>query len=264
MRGEVVADHLGMTSPTTDRRGDLAIHTHDLGKRFGQRFHAGVARADEDKGQVALRVRAIGVGELELAQDVVAKVDRVAQALEAEAVLGQAWDRRHARHGAEGEHEPLVVQVARPELGVDGDPASLLVERHGAAAHELGVRAHRAQRDDRAARLERAGGDLRQHGRVEHRAVGADDGRAALAEQARDVGAAEAAAEDEGLVPGHAAYAKGWWKACSARSGATGSSKTTPSRWSQTATDTVSSSALHSSWTSIWSATRWASSRREV
>ena len=37
MRGEVVADHLGMTSPTTDRRGDLAIHTHDLGKRFGQR-----------------------------------------------------------------------------------------------------------------------------------------------------------------------------------------------------------------------------------
>jgi ABC-2 type transport system ATP-binding protein len=26
-----------MTSPTTDRRGDLAIHTHDLGKRFGQR-----------------------------------------------------------------------------------------------------------------------------------------------------------------------------------------------------------------------------------
>jgi ABC-2 type transport system ATP-binding protein len=26
-----------MTSPITDRRGDLAIHTHDLGKRFGQR-----------------------------------------------------------------------------------------------------------------------------------------------------------------------------------------------------------------------------------
>jgi ABC-2 type transport system ATP-binding protein len=26
-----------MTSPTSDRRGDLAIHTHNLGKRFGQR-----------------------------------------------------------------------------------------------------------------------------------------------------------------------------------------------------------------------------------
>ena len=26
-----------MTSPTSDRRGDLAIHTHDLGKRFGER-----------------------------------------------------------------------------------------------------------------------------------------------------------------------------------------------------------------------------------
>jgi ABC-2 type transport system ATP-binding protein len=26
-----------MTSPTTDHRGDLAVHTHDLGKRFGQR-----------------------------------------------------------------------------------------------------------------------------------------------------------------------------------------------------------------------------------
>jgi ABC-2 type transport system ATP-binding protein len=37
VRGEGIADHLGMTSPTTDRRGDLAIQTHDLGKRFGQR-----------------------------------------------------------------------------------------------------------------------------------------------------------------------------------------------------------------------------------
>jgi ABC-2 type transport system ATP-binding protein len=26
-----------MTSPTADHRGDLAVHTHDLGKRFGQR-----------------------------------------------------------------------------------------------------------------------------------------------------------------------------------------------------------------------------------
>jgi ABC-2 type transport system ATP-binding protein len=26
-----------MTSPTSDHRGDLAVHTHDLGKRFGQR-----------------------------------------------------------------------------------------------------------------------------------------------------------------------------------------------------------------------------------
>jgi ABC-2 type transport system ATP-binding protein len=33
----VVADHHRMTSPTNHRRGDLAIHTHDLGKRFGQR-----------------------------------------------------------------------------------------------------------------------------------------------------------------------------------------------------------------------------------
>jgi len=32
-----VAEHLGMTSPTADHRGDLAVHTHDLGKRFGQR-----------------------------------------------------------------------------------------------------------------------------------------------------------------------------------------------------------------------------------
>src|ERR687888_471426 len=155
-----------------------------------------------------------------------------------------------ARHGADGEDEALVAQLPRSALGVDDDAAVLLVDGEGAAAHDLRVRAHRPQRDDGVARLERAGGHLGQHGRVEHRAVGADDRRPALAEQAGDVGAAEAAAEDEGLVPGHAAYAKGWWKACSARSGATGSSKTTPSRWSQTATDTVSSSALHSSWTS--------------
>jgi ABC-2 type transport system ATP-binding protein len=36
-REEVFADHHGMTSATSDLQGDLAIYTHDLGKRFGQR-----------------------------------------------------------------------------------------------------------------------------------------------------------------------------------------------------------------------------------
>jgi hypothetical protein len=34
-----------MTSPTTDRPNDLAIQTHDLGKRFGERASISKYRA---------------------------------------------------------------------------------------------------------------------------------------------------------------------------------------------------------------------------
>ena len=52
------------------------------------------------------------------------------------------------------------------------------------------------------ARLERAGGGLRQHRRVEHEVLGADDGCPTPPEQPGDVGAGEAAAEDEDAVSG--------------------------------------------------------------
>ena len=59
------------------------------------------------------------------------------------------------------------------------------------------MRAHHAQRHDHVTRLERARRGLGQHRRVEHEVLLADDRRAALAEQACDVRAGEAAAEDE-------------------------------------------------------------------
>src|SRR5262245_39533763 len=45
--------------------------------------------------------------------------------------------------------------------------------------------------------LERAGRGLRQERRVEHEVLRADDRRAAITEQSRDVAAGEAAADDE-------------------------------------------------------------------
>ena len=62
------------------------------------------------------------------------------------------------------------------------------------------MRAHQAQRHDDVAGLERARGRLGQEWREEHEVLGADDRRAALAEQPGDVRAGEAAAEDEGAA----------------------------------------------------------------
>ncbi|MBA3718296.1 MAG: hypothetical protein H0W87_08735 [Actinobacteria bacterium] len=75
------------------------------------------AQSDEDEGEVALGARRVElrVGRLELAQDVVAQVDRVGEVLEAEAVLGEPGDRERARNGAEGEHELLVGDIERAE-----------------------------------------------------------------------------------------------------------------------------------------------------
>jgi hypothetical protein len=63
---------------------------HEVGE-LGERLDARVACADEDEGEVALGARRVErrVGRLELAQDVVAQVDRVGEVLEAEAVLGE-------------------------------------------------------------------------------------------------------------------------------------------------------------------------------
>jgi hypothetical protein len=60
----------------------------------------------------------------------------------------------------------------------------------------------RPQRHDDVARLERARGGLRQHRRVEHEVLGADDGRPAPPQQPSDVGVSEAAALDEDAASG--------------------------------------------------------------
>ena len=80
-----------------------------------------------------------GVGELDLAQDVVAQADGVAEVLEAEGVLAQAGHGRGAGDRAERDHELLVGDRDAARLGLDLDHAPLAIERHGAAEHEVGV-----------------------------------------------------------------------------------------------------------------------------
>jgi hypothetical protein len=179
----------------------------ELGE-LGERLDTRVAGADEHERQMALGVRRVGVRVIELAQDVVPEVDGVGDVLEREAVLGETGNREHARHRAERDDEPLVPELEAPELALDGDRARALVERGGAAADDVGMRTHDPERHDDVARLDRACRHLGQQRRVEHRALGADDGRPLLAEQARDVRAAEATPEDEGPTtcrPRHAA-----------------------------------------------------------
>ena len=64
--------------------------------RLGQRLDAGVAGAHEGEGQPPLGVLEIGIGQLELVQDVVAQGDRVGQVLELQGVLAQTRDIRDA------------------------------------------------------------------------------------------------------------------------------------------------------------------------
>ena len=77
------------------------------------------------------------------------------------------------------------------------NPLSLRVVLDRAAEDELRVRAHHAERDDDVPWLERSGGRLGEHRRVQHEVLEAHDRGAALAEQAGDVRSGEPAAEDE-------------------------------------------------------------------
>ena len=75
-----------------------------------------------------------GVGELDLAQHVVAQADRVAEVLEAERVLAQARHGRHARHRAERDHELARRRPrTRPASDSTATTAALGVERDGRA-----------------------------------------------------------------------------------------------------------------------------------
>ncbi len=167
--------------------------------QLGERFDTRVPRADEDERELALGLARVGRGRggLEPAEDVVAQVDGVREALEPERVLGQAGDRKRPRHRPERDHEVVVLDVLLPGVRDDVHPPSVLVDRRRAAEEQLRVRAHHPQGDDDVARLERPRGGLGQHRRVEHEVLGADDRRARPPEQPPDVAAGEAAPDDE-------------------------------------------------------------------
>jgi len=166
-----------------------------------ERLDARVAGTDEDErelaGAVARRVRR-GRG-FEPLQDVVAKLDRVLERLEAECVLCQPGDREGAGDGAACDHEPVVADGDQLLLCFDPNGLARRVERPRAADEEFGARAHQSQRDDDVARLERTRRGLGQERREQHEVLAVDDRRleAALAEEPRHPGAGESAAEDE-------------------------------------------------------------------
>ena len=168
--------------------------------KLSERLDACVAGADEDEAQMRGRLARLElrVRSLELSEDAVAEGDRVGEVLEAEAVLSEAGHREDARDGAEREHELVVADVEHTRVRrLDVREPLLLVDRGHAAEHELGVGAHLPERHDRVPRLERARGRLREHRRVEHEVLRADDRRAVLAEQPGDVAAREAAADHQ-------------------------------------------------------------------
>jgi hypothetical protein len=165
--------------------------------QLGHGLDAGEPGAADHERQAARRVLGGRVGEVDLAQDVVAQADRVGQVLEGERVLGEPVDGRHPRDGAERDHEVRVGDGEAPGVGVDRDDAPLVVERDRRAEQQVGVGAHRAQRHGDVARLDAPAGRLRQQRRVEHEVRRVDDRRAAAAERARDVRAGVAASQDQ-------------------------------------------------------------------
>ena len=107
----------------------LVGHLGDL----GDRLDAGEAGARDDEGQPPRGGVRRGVGQLDLAQDVVAQADRIAEVLEPEGVLAQAGHGRGAGDGAERDHELLVGDRDAPRLGLHLDHAAVAIEHRRAA-----------------------------------------------------------------------------------------------------------------------------------
>ena len=91
--------------------GVVAARVRDEVGQLRQRLDARVAGADEDEGQLSRRGPRAHRGGIESAQDMIAQVDRVGEVLKAEAVVGEARDRKRPRDRAEREHEPLVLDL---------------------------------------------------------------------------------------------------------------------------------------------------------
>ena len=166
---------------------------------LSERLDARVARADEDEAELAATVLLVVCrrGCLQPPEDVVSEVDRVGEGLEPEAVLGETWDRQRARDRAERQHDVSVMDVDALLARVHVDGLAVGVETRRLSEQEFGVRAHEPQRDDDVPRLERSRRGLGEQRCEEHEVLGADDRRAALAEQTRNVGAGEASAHDQ-------------------------------------------------------------------
>jgi hypothetical protein len=83
--------------------------------QLGQRLHAGVAAAHEDERQPSTASHRVGLGvcRLQLAQHMVAEIQRILDRLGSNRVLDEARDGERARHRADGNHQVLVAERER-------------------------------------------------------------------------------------------------------------------------------------------------------
>ena len=138
---------------------------------------AGVARPDHDERAPGRAVGGLGRGQLDLAHQVVAQVERLGDAAVAVRVVADAGDRQQPVDAAHGEHQPVVGGLAVVAVGVgpvhdaavDVDPVD---RRH----HQLRPRQRPRQRHRDVPRLDDAGGHLGQQRQVEEVVLGVDDG----------------------------------------------------------------------------------------
>jgi hypothetical protein len=102
-------------------------------------------------------------------------------------VLGKTRNREHPSGRAERDDQPLVVDLDRAQLGVQGHGPGDVVQRDCSASHGLGLGALGAQRYNDAAGFDCSRRDFWQQRREEHGTLGVDDRGARLAEQSSHV-----------------------------------------------------------------------------
>ena len=138
---------------------------------LGERLQPRVAAADEHVGQeLVAPAGVLGlVRPLERLDHVVSQPDRVGEALEPDRMLVEARDGQRPRNRPDGDEELVVADLLVLALvrGQSERPRLRIVRAHGAEPQVCPAQ-DVAQRRDDVARLQHAGGRLRQERRVEH------------------------------------------------------------------------------------------------
>ena len=176
-------------------------------KKFGEALHTREATAHGDERHEARALRR-ALGELgsarEVRDEVVAQVDGFFGRLETHGVLGNAGDRERARHGAQGDHERVGLELEGVAVRVDKSHALLgSVYRSDAGTHDARLLQVHGKGCLDVAGLDGARRDLGQEGLVDARRTHVDERDLGLPvlelllEVTSDIEAAQSTAEDE-------------------------------------------------------------------
>ena len=138
---------------------------------LGGHFGAGVPGADHDERAPgpALRRVVAGVGELQLAEHVVAQVQGLGDVLESLGLLRDAGERQGPGYAAWCQHQPVPAEFASLPVGAcHGDGAIAEVNADGVARDVAGAPQRGRERDCDMPRIDGAGADLGKERRVGH------------------------------------------------------------------------------------------------